>query len=112
MSNWERCVSDGHQRSSLIQEKHAVLFLKNLQTRRAKEKLKSTVTAERTCILDAYKPNKPKPQRESQPQRALHSLLISAVLGQKSLGLFILQITDTHVAHKAECQNYNSLFLL
>lgn len=88
MSNWERCVSDGHQRSSLIQEKHAVLFLKNLQTRRAKEKLKSTVTAERTCILDAYKPNKPKPQRESQPQRALHSLLISAVLsrGQKSLG--------------------------
>lgn len=110
MSNWERCVSDGHQRSSLIQEKHAVLFLKNLQTRRAKEKLKSTVTAERTCILDAYKPNKPKPQRESQPQRALHSLLISAVLsrGQKSLGLFILQITDTHVAHKAECQNYNS----
>lgn len=32
MSNWQRCVSNGHQRSSLIQEKHAVLFLKNLQT--------------------------------------------------------------------------------
>lgn len=30
VSNWQRCVSDGHQRSALIQEKHTVLFLKNL----------------------------------------------------------------------------------
>lgn len=30
--NWQRCVSDGHQRSSLVKEKHAVLLLKNLQT--------------------------------------------------------------------------------
>lgn len=30
VSNWQRCVSDGHQRPSLIQEKHTVLFLKNL----------------------------------------------------------------------------------
>lgn len=32
VSNWQRRVSDGHQRSSLIQKEHAVLFLKNLHT--------------------------------------------------------------------------------
>lgn len=49
VSNWQRCVSDGHQRSALIQEKHTVLLLKNLQTglvsfalNLTREKFKST----------------------------------------------------------------------
>lgn len=32
MPNWQRRVSDGHQRSSLVQEEDAVLLLKDLQT--------------------------------------------------------------------------------
>lgn len=31
MPNWQRRVSDGHQRSSLVQEEDAVLLLKDLQ---------------------------------------------------------------------------------
>lgn len=90
-SSWKTCRRDEPKKNSSLRWQHK----------------------ERAYLTPTSQTNR-KPQRESQPQRALHTLLISAVLsrGQKSLGLFILQITDTRVAHKAECQNDNSLLLL
>lgn len=90
-SSWKTCRRDEPKKNSSLRWQH-------------KERAYLTPTSQTNRNLD---------ENLSRSKR-LHSLLISAVLsrGQKSLGLFILQITDTHVAHRAECQNYNSLFLL
>lgn len=121
MSNWQRCVSDGHQRSSLVQEKHTVLFLKNLQTQPPSLYYsRENYTSQWWQHIKAYIRTPTNWTRRNLQLlkkglscRKLLSLLISGVLRwwHKSLGLFVSQISDAHVLHKAGCQIFNSLVL-